>query len=109
MRANVKIILMPLIQWCHVANDHHYCHYHRGSVGARRRGASLRWSTKRMTSNFFIIHVVYGSQHTGKYRIMASTREVAEQRALTSFHNEFGCFGKVDYVEQVANEKTNQS
>ena len=48
----------------------------------------------------FIIKLVDGDSR-GEYRIVANTRETAEQRAQVSFKNEFGAEGKVEHAEQV--------
>ena len=53
-----------------------------------------------MTGKCFIIRVVSG-EHRGEYRLLASTREVAETRAQASFRHEFGVEGRIDYVEEV--------
>lgn len=53
---------------------------------------------------FFIVRIV-DDKDRGEYRIMASTQEVAEQRAQTSFRSEFGAEGRVDYVEEVGKDE----
>lgn len=54
-----------------------------------------------MTGKCFIIRVVT-DEHRGEYRLLATTREVAEQRAQCSFRHEFGVEGsRIDYVEEV--------
>lgn len=50
---------------------------------------------------FFIIKIVEGENNRGAYRIMANTQETAEQRAQTSFKDEFGAEGKVESAEQI--------
>lgn len=61
-----------------------------------------------MTGKCFIIRVVGGGEtfdktwkRIGEYRILANTRETAEQRAQASFRHEFGGEGRIDYVEEV--------
>lgn len=57
-----------------------------------------------MKTKFFIVKVVEGKDR-GEYRIMASTQEVAEQRAQSSFRSEFGAEGRVDYVKEVGKDE----
>lgn len=52
------------------------------------------------TSKCFIIRVE-GSKSWAEYRILALTREAAEQRAQANFRREFGVEGSVYYVEEV--------
>lgn len=49
---------------------------------------------------FYVIKIVAGEDR-GAYRIMANTQETAEQRAQSSFRNEFGVEGTVEHAEQV--------
>lgn len=51
---------------------------------------------------FYIIKIVaVEPKAQGAYRIMANTQETAEQRAQSSFRNEFGVEGTVEHAEQV--------
>lgn len=60
----------------------------------------MRWHNSLREMKFYVIEIAEGEQR-GKYRIMANTRETAEQRAQCSFKNEFGAEGTVEKVEQV--------
>lgn len=60
----------------------------------------LRTGQTVMTGKCFIIRVVT-DEHRGEYRLLANTRETAEQRAQCSFRHEFGVEGRIDYVEEV--------